>query len=201
MLRISKRPTLSATDERAGRTDAFKVPMRTPGLLAAFSQVGLRSREDGDLGEGSRFIGGQQPAVRSPPTLQRVLIVEDDPAIAESIGAVLERFGHRWRRAENGLRALELAATFQPQVVRLDLGIPDGTGLKVARLLRTGPGGADLFIAAITGGDQASRDRAVAAGIDRHLQKPVAIEAILTVMLDAALRQSHRRLHPLGPAR
>jgi DNA-binding response OmpR family regulator len=129
-------------------------------------------------------------------TSQRVLIVDDAPDIAELFGVALEQFGHHCVRAENGQRALELALTFQPQVVLLDLGLPDITGFEVARILRTARGGADMFIAAITGwGQPEYRDRALAAGIDRHLLKPIPIETIVTVVRDAARRQSY------GPSR
>ena len=129
-----------------------------------------------------------------PLAIQRVLIVEDEPDIAELIAVMLERSGYRCVQAETGERALELARTFEPQVVLLDLGLPDITGFEVARILRTQAGGEQLFIAAVTGwGQPEHRERALAAGIDRHLLKPVAMEAIRTVMLDAALRQQRQR--------
>ena len=130
-----------------------------------------------------------------PETIERVLIVEDEPDIAELIGVMLERSGYRCARAETGLHAIELGRSFAPHVVLLDIGLPDITGFEVARVLRTQSGGDRLFIAAITGwGHAEHREQAIAAGIDRHLLKPFTMEAIRTVMLDAARRSiAHSR--------
>jgi CheY-like chemotaxis protein len=107
---------------------------------------------------------------------------------------MLERSGYRCMHAETGARAVELARSFEPDVVLLDIGLPDITGFEVARILRAQAGGDRIFIAAITGWAQPEdREQSKASGIDRHLLKPVAIEAIRTIMLDAALHREPRR--------
>ena len=77
-------------------------------------------------------------------------------------------------------------------MVLLDIGLPDINGYEVARRLRMAPGGGALFMVAATGwGQQEDRARALAAGFDRHLTKPIDI-AQLRAMLDQRAGASPR---------
>ena len=115
---------------------------------------------------------------------RRVLVVDDNRDAAEMLGEALRHEGHEVREAYDGLTALVAAAQFQPQLVLLDLGLPGMDGFEIARRLRADPQfGEALKIVALTGyGQEQDRRRTAAVGIDRHLVKPVSLDAILEVL-------------------
>jgi CheY-like chemotaxis protein len=103
----------------------------------------------------------------------RVLIVDDYPDSAASSEMLLSLLGCNCRIAQTGQEALEVAAAFDPDLVLLDIGLPDISGYEVAHVLRTRQGDRPLFLAAITGwGQPQDRVRALAAGFDLHVLKP-----------------------------
>jgi PAS domain S-box-containing protein len=105
---------------------------------------------------------------------RRVLVVDDNVDAAESVAALLKLSGYAVRCAYDGTSALQLAQSYQPDVVVLDIGLPDITGYEVARKLRAQPQFAHLPVVAVTGyGQDADRTRSREAGIDEHLTKPV----------------------------
>ena len=141
------------------------------------------------LGQGSEFIvrlpvfahqssspHGADPGPVSPasPERRRVLIADDNHDATESLSLLLEMSGHEVRVAHLGQTALSLAQTFRPDVVILDIGMPDLSGYEVARALRREPWALDLQLIALTGwGQDDDRRRAVEAGFDHHLTKPI----------------------------
>ncbi len=106
---------------------------------------------------------------------RRVLVVDDNEDVARSLAKVLERmYGQEVRVAHDGPSALELADGFQPEVILLDIGMPDMDGCEFARRIRLRPEFAETLLVALTGwGQEADRKRSEEAGIDRHLVKPV----------------------------
>lgn len=110
----------------------------------------------------------------------RVLVVDDDPAVAESTVLLLQVVGHDVRSAANGEEALELARSFRPQLVLLDIGLRGMDGYEVARRIREEKtSGEELRLMAVTGyGQEEDRTRSMAAGFDRHLVKPVPPDAL-----------------------
>jgi CheY-like chemotaxis protein len=116
-----------------------------------------------------------------------VLIVDDNAAAAQTLGWMLEMFGHEVRLAHDGAEALRLAQESAPQVVLLDLGLPGMDGCETCRRLRGLPGLERTLFAAQTGWDQPQhRATARAAGFAHHLVKPVALEALRGVLAQAA---------------
>ncbi len=110
----------------------------------------------------------------TPPPLHRILLVDDNTDSAESLGELLALSGHEVRTAADGPAALRVYDEFHPDVVLCDLGLPGMSGYEVGRALRERPGGADVFLAALTGYSEASdRSRTAQAGFDLHLVKPV----------------------------
>jgi signal transduction histidine kinase/CheY-like chemotaxis protein len=109
-----------------------------------------------------------------PPSL-RVLLVDDMADAADMLGLLLRMWGHEVHVAYAGPPALEAARTFRPDVVLLDIGLPDGMdGYELARRLCEGAGGKKPLLVAMTGyGQEADRQRAAAAGFDHHLVKPI----------------------------
>jgi DNA-binding response OmpR family regulator len=115
----------------------------------------------------------------------RVMVVDDYPGAAQASCMLLATMGHDTCMATTGQEALAKAATFDPEVIILDIGLPDVSGYDVARELRQRPGRRP-FIAALTGWNTTpDRVHAVAAGIDQHVLKPASFEQ-LTSIIEAA---------------
>ena len=129
-----------------------------------------------------------------PPGKVRVLIVDDYPDSAEVSAMLLELFGHQCRIATTGQDALTEAAAFDPDIVILDIGLPDISGYDVARTLRAQPRARPLYLAAVTGwGQPEDRVRALAAGFDLHVLKPTdgeKIQNIVSLAVQAGVRAS-----------
>ena len=113
------------------------------------------------------------------PTL-RILLVEDDGDLAETLAALLRIYGHEVQVARDGPTALRLAADQPPDVGLLDLGLPGGMdGYEVARRLREQEVDKLPLLIAVTGsGQDEDRRRSTEAGIHLHLLKPVDGEAL-----------------------
>ena len=112
---------------------------------------------------------------------RHVLIVDDDTDNAEAFAMLLRLRGHAVTLAASAGMALDAAATRRPDVVLLDLGLPDLDGFETCRRLRaaghTGP------IVAVTGwGQPEDRARTKAAGFDRHLAKPVDPKEVVRIV-------------------
>jgi CheY-like chemotaxis protein len=105
----------------------------------------------------------------------RVLFVDDDAATRDGYAAHLTKLGYEVIGAGSGHHALLLASTWAPDVIVLDLGLPDVDGWEVARRLKDGPTTSAIPIVAVTGADLPhERVSAMRAGCDRHLAKPCA---------------------------
>jgi PAS domain S-box-containing protein len=104
----------------------------------------------------------------------RILVVDDNVDAAQSLAMLLELDGHETAMAHDGQRALELAQSFHPQVILLDIGLPLMNGYEVAHRVREQPWGRTIQLIAVTGwGQEQDRQQAVAAGFDHHLTKPL----------------------------
>jgi signal transduction histidine kinase/CheY-like chemotaxis protein len=117
------------------------------------------------------------PAAGRPagPDRRRVLIVDDNVDAATLTAELLEPLGYEVAVAHDGPAALKLAEAFDPHMCLLDVGLPVMDGYELARRLR-GRGAQDLRLIAVTGyGQDHDRARALEAGFDRHLVKPVDV--------------------------
>lgn len=113
----------------------------------------------------------------------RILVVDDNEDAAQMLALVLRKRGYEVRTAFDGQQALELLGASDAEVVLLDIGLPDIDGFEVARRLRAAPAGRPRMLVALTGyGQPDDRERALAAGFDHHLVKPVAVEELLAVL-------------------
>ncbi len=121
------------------------------------------------------------PTAKKPP--RRILIVDDNRDSAESMAALLRIAGHEVQTAHTGPMALQCAASFKPDIVFLDIGLPGMSGLEVVRRLRQLPETAKARIFAMTGyGQPEDHRRSTDAGFDQHLVKPLdptAMEKVL----------------------
>jgi signal transduction histidine kinase/CheY-like chemotaxis protein len=152
------------------------------------------------LGRGSEFsvrlpradhaaaVSGQ--AARPAPTnghpvrSRSVLIVEDNEDSRELLAAILTTRGYGVFTADNGLRGVEEALAHRPDVLLVDIGLPGLDGYGLAREVRKQLGH-DVYMVAITGyGQPEDRVRAVEAGFDVHLTKPVDIGTLEELLAD-----------------
>jgi CheY-like chemotaxis protein len=114
---------------------------------------------------------------------RRLLIVDDNQDAALSLAMLLERGGAEVQVAHDGMSALEMAASFQPAMIFLDIGMPGMDGHEVARRIRKDASLASMVLVALTGwGSVEDRRRSAEAGFDHHLVKPVTLEALQEVL-------------------
>jgi CheY-like chemotaxis protein len=120
----------------------------------------------------------------------RILVVEDHLDAAESLQMLLELSGHEVETAPDGPSGMDTALRFRPDVVLCDVGLPNGmTGYDVARALRAHPTLRTCLLVALTGyGQDEDQRRALDAGFDRHLTKPVDL-VVLEQVLAAASKE------------
>jgi PAS domain S-box-containing protein len=165
---------------------------------------GCVGAESGGAGQGSRFtvrlplaaqdlacapsIVDAQPMPDAAGGL-RVLVVDDNVDAAQTLGALLEMTGHAVSVAHDGASALALARQQPPQVVFLDIGLPDQSGFDVAQSMRAVPGMERATLVALTGwGAEQDRQRSSEAGFDAHLTKPADFAEVEQLLQEAAAR-------------
>jgi signal transduction histidine kinase/ActR/RegA family two-component response regulator len=155
---------------------------------------GTISADSEGVGKGSVFTV-RVPVVATPASMPaatsahaaarscRILVVDDNVDVAESMAMALGLFGHDTRAVHDGGAALQTGGEFLPDVVLLDIGLPGQNGYEVARQIRRAPWGRDLLLIAATGwGQDADRQLAEDAGFDRHLTKPVDFAILQTLL-------------------
>jgi CheY-like chemotaxis protein len=113
----------------------------------------------------------------------KVLVVDDNHDAATSLSMLVAMLGHDVRTGFDGVQALDLAGEFHPDLVLLDLGMPRMDGYEACRRLREQPWGAEAVVVAVTGwGRDDDRRKTQLAGFDQHLVKPVAPDAIASIL-------------------
>ncbi|HKI38309.1 MAG TPA: PAS domain S-box protein [Gemmataceae bacterium] len=149
------------------------------------------------LGQGSEFVV-RLPMVVSPaaqpplppketaeptgPSL-RVLVVEDNVDAAQSLAMLLQVSGHQVRMAHTGPTALEAALDYRPNVVLLDISLPEMDGYEVAKRIRQQPVLHNVVLVAMTGyGRDADRQRSQEVGFNAHLVKPVDFDKVQEIL-------------------
>jgi len=109
---------------------------------------------------------------------RRVVIIEDNADIRDGLQLFLEQCGHHVDVAEDGYAGIQRVLETRPEIVLVDIGLPGLDGYEVARTIRAALG-EHVFLVAFTGyGQEDDRRRALGAGFNAHLTKPVAFEAI-----------------------
>jgi CheY-like chemotaxis protein len=126
--------------------------------------------------------------------LPRVLVVDDLVDAAVTLGKLLEILGCEVRTATDGAAALTVAASFQPQIVLLDIGLPRLDGYEVAGRLRAATETKDAHLVALTGfGGDADKARALDSGFDEHMLKPATLEQLQQLLRRASHSPSGSR--------
>jgi len=123
--------------------------------------------------------GGGERQHNSKASGLRLLVVDDNKDAATSLAMLLRLQGHEVQVVHDGPSALQLAISYRPALVLLDLGMPGMDGYEVARRLRETPGLERILLAALTGwGQQEDRRRTAEAGFDHHLVKPLEAKTL-----------------------
>ncbi len=122
-------------------------------------------------------------ATKTEPCASRILVVDDEAIIALSLQVLLESMGHRVRTLNDGRETLAVIRDFHPEVVFLNIGMPDMDGCEVAASIRAATLDFQPLLVALTGyGGESDRDAAKKAGFDEFLLKPLASEKIETLL-------------------
>ncbi len=165
---------------------------------------GLVDLHGGTIAAGSGDVGGGTELVVTLPLLaqqeapspgralatvagaRRVLVIDDDVESAEALRELLALSGHTVDVACDGAEGLRRAAALSPDVILCDVGLPGMSGYDVAAALRATPGAHGLLVALTGCGSDDCRRRAVAAGFDRQLVKPVSPEQLEQLLATAS---------------
>jgi len=149
------------------------------------------------IGKGSEFVlrlaimdelrqtSPPEPTVSEPTAMlaRRILVVDDNRDSATSLAMLLQLTGHETHVAFDGMEAVAAAATFQPDLVLLDIGLPKLNGYGACREIRQQPWGKGMVVIALTGrGQDDDRRKSKEAGFDGHLVKPVEYAAIIRLL-------------------
>ncbi len=135
------------------------------------------------LAEGATRASAPPEESRASAPPRRVLVVDDNRDAAESLAMLVEHGGHAAVVAYDGAAALAAAERERPDVVLLDIGLPQMNGHDVCREIRKAPWGQTMRVVALTGwGQEEDRRRSREAGFDAHLVKPVDFDALLKLL-------------------
>ena len=145
-------------------------------------------------GEGSRFTV-RLPAIEAPVAAgmrapdaaavgtHRILLIEDNDDSREMMAAMLQEYSHTVLEAADGIEGLRVAAATMPDIALVDIGLPSIDGYEVARRLRANPATAEIRLIALTGyGLAEDKQRAMDAGFDLHLVKPVSFDNLMAAI-------------------
>ena len=165
--------TVSAQSDGPGRGSLFTVR-----LPLAENAVAARPNDEVEAG------------ATAPVDARRILIVDDNNDAAEMLSIMLGGWGHETRVEYDGPAAIAAVEQFQPDIVLLDLGLPTMDGYETGRRLRQTDAGRMALVVAVTGwGQEQDIVRSRAAGLDRHLVKPVAPQVLRALIAEAPRRR------------
>ncbi|MGC8644218.1 MAG: response regulator [Isosphaeraceae bacterium] len=120
----------------------------------------------------------ENPETAGTVEKNRILIIDDNRDLATSLARLLRLVGYEVEAVFDGREGIELARTYRPRVVLLDIGLPNFDGYQVARGLRQA-GLQDTVIIAVSGyGLEEDQRRSREAGMDYHVTKPVDVKTI-----------------------
>jgi PAS domain S-box-containing protein len=118
-----------------------------------------------------------------PAASMRILIVDDNEDAVSTLNMMLHLAGHQTRTARDGIEAVDIANTYRPNVVLLDIGMPRMNGYEAAETIRKQSWGQNMALIAMTGwGQESDRMKSRDAGFDEHLVKPVDPQLLLRLL-------------------
>jgi len=130
----------------------------------------------------------------TPPVLSKastcILLVEDNEDVREVMPETLTMDGYQVEVAVDGATALQAATTLNPQLVVIDIGLPDMDGYEVARRMRKALGTSVVLVALTGYNTPEDRQEAYRAGFDAHLVKPADPDALERILSAAGVRKN-----------
>ena len=115
----------------------------------------------------------------------KILAVDDEPELTELMHFHLVRAGHEVATAANGWEAIASVRHSRPDIILLDIGLPELSGYSVAQELRRNSELARTLLIAMTGyGRLEDREKSLAAGFDEHLVKPINYEKLRELLIN-----------------
>jgi PAS domain S-box-containing protein len=161
--------------ELHGGTIAAKSPADGPGSEFLIHLPALDTRP--------ASVAAPEAMPQSDLAKLRILIADDNRDAADSLALLLRLQHQEVRVAHDGRSALSIAHRFRPNIVLLDIGMPESDGYEVARALRQQPWAAGLCLIALTGrGRREDERQALEAGFDFHLRKPYELRDLEAVI-------------------
>jgi PAS domain S-box-containing protein len=160
--------TVEASSAGPGKGSEFLVRMRALEGDARQSEAA-----DTSASQPGRHVASEAEAGR------RILAADDNTDALESVASLLRLKGHVIETAVDGMEALEKARLQRPEVLLLDIGMPQMDGYEVARRVRQESWGREMLLIAMTGwGQERDKMQAMEAGFDAHLTKPIDFQAL-----------------------
>ena len=150
--------------------------------------------ESAGPGQGARFI--VHLPLRAIPRPKRILVVEDEAPVLEALVAVLARAGYAVEQAERGAQALAALAASPPDLLVLDIGLPDVDGWEILTWVRGAEQTRDLRVLVLTGLEHVDANQALALGADEFLTKPVSPRVLVETVGCLFRRASLATLQP-----
>ncbi|AEI47842.1 response regulator transcription factor [Runella slithyformis] len=133
---------------------------------------------------------------KSAQIAHKVLVVDDDPDIVELLAYNLEKEGYEVATASNGKNALETARTFHPELVVMDIMMPQMDGIETARLLRNMPDFRNTYLLFLTArSEEYSEVAAFEIGADDYITKPIKPRALMS-RINALFRREAQKAEP-----
>jgi len=180
-----------------GRDGGLGIGLTLVRSLVALHGGSVRAESDGPgrgaaftvslplCGDGSTQHAPQDASAAERTPQRRVLVVDDNPDIAESLGLLLTTLNAEVRIAHDGAEAIRICEDWLPTHVLMDLGMPGMDGYETARRLRARHGKDAFRLVAISGwGQDEHRQKTQQAGFDQHFVKPVGVAAIKALLAD-----------------
>jgi PAS domain S-box-containing protein len=117
---------------------------------------------------------------------RRVLVVDDNQDAAFTMSLILKKQGHLVKTAYDGVEAVQIAESFKPDVIFMDIGMPRMNGLDACKAIRSMHWGKSIHIIALSGwGQEEDRNKSEAAGFDQHIVKPIERRTLERLMNEA----------------
>jgi CheY-like chemotaxis protein len=148
-------------------------------VAARYGHFRLVQQRDEDNHKKPSVLRSLPSHPRKAAVPRRILVVEDNLDAVHTLVLLLREMGHTVDYAINGYAAVDVARRMRPEIVLLDLGLPGLDGFEVCRWIKKDPALKDARVFALTAYKQDEyRARAIAAGCEQHLVKPLSVEAL-----------------------
>jgi CheY-like chemotaxis protein len=146
-----------------------------PTKLVAAEGLLMKAEEDGAEPSSEREEADVRPL--------HILVVDDNDDGRETMSELLAMLGHKVELAVDGISGIEKALSCRPELALIDIGLPGCDGYEVARRIRSDLNGGAPWLVAMSGyGQPDDQRRALDAGFDRHLVKPVSFESLTSLL-------------------